>query len=202
MNLFGLFKKEKKKVELFEERLKRMLDRLAELGIKAKDDDFTDWIVKEWGYERIASDPYGLLLYTLGGERESGEEWLPLSNDIYSFDTECVEDDAYEEVLRRLSAITKGEVILEHMKSNVDHEKEVVELSFTYGNKTYHWKPEYQTDWFDQNVIRKLNHLLREQNSAHYFYNSSGDQYMSIIFTTEEIVNELNQIVSVPFAII
>ena len=110
MSIFNILKSNKKamipkEVIPIEEQLRV----LSDLGIKPKHEGFIDWICYEWGRDAVESDPYYLLLFSLGGERENGDIWERLSDDVYSFDIECVEDgDIYEQFLKKLSTLSKG----------------------------------------------------------------------------------------------
>ena len=81
---------------------------LSELGIKPKHGGYLDWVcTEEWGREALEDDPYNLILFSLGGERETGGIWERLSDDVYSFDMECVVDDGiYADILIKLAALS------------------------------------------------------------------------------------------------
>jgi hypothetical protein len=201
----GLFTSNKKKNNstAIKASLDIKLERLDRLGIQPKDTDFVEWIYNEWGKDRLESDPYTLLLFSLGGEREVENTWEPLSEDIYSFDTECVEDDdSYKDVLKRLVAITKGELSISNISSTVNHEDSTASLSFIFNGVNYKWNLEYDDDWFDCTVLTKINKLLRGINSTKYFYACQPDQTLTVLFTKKIIVDELNSIVRVPFNLI
>lgn len=201
MNILDILKlkKRKSKSTVSKVSVDDQLERLACIGIQPKDKDFLEWIYNEWGKERLESDPYYLLLFSLGGEREVENIWKPLSEDVYSFDTECIEDDdAYKDVLERLVAITKGELCISNIRSTVNHEDRTATLSFVYNSVNYEWDLEYDDDWFDCAVLTKINKLLQGENSNKLFYGWGPDQCLIVLFTTQSVVDELNSLVRVP----
>ncbi len=201
MSFFNFFNKNRKNDSRNPKvRIEEQLSILDGLGIKPNFDGFVDWICYEWGREEVESDPYNLLLYSLGGEREVDGEWLTSSDSIYCFDTECVEDDdTYTRIIKSFARITKGIFEISNISSYANHDQHTVGVSFTYDGKNYDFPLKYQDDWFDFQVVREINALLTSNDSDQYFYTSFSDQNLFVIFGTETIINEINKLVSVPF---
>jgi len=191
----SIFKSKKKTIPILEQ-----LNTLLSIGIRPKQDDFLDWVCDEWGKETVESDPYNLMLFSLGGERENGDLWERLSDDIYSFDTECVEDsNIYEVVLERLVTLSKGSYAISDLHSEVDHDNKKVTVSFAYNDIHYQWSLKYNNDWFDCDVIGKINFLLRNNGSSNFFYTSSPDQNLIVVYTSKDAIGKLNLLSTVPF---
>lgn len=203
MKLFDRLKRRHIKDEAFKKIIQNKLDILAGMGIRAKDEDFIEWLLEDWGKDRDESDLFTEVLYSLFGEREVNGIWTPLSDDVYWFDEECIEDDSdYECIIKRLSEITKGELSLRNIKAAIDHDNRAVSLSFEHNKVKYDWNPCYRYDWFDENIITKMNGLLQEQGSNKFFYNSATEQCANIIFSDEDTIRELNKMVSQPFELV
>lgn len=184
------------------EKIQKKLDILEGLGIRAKNEDFIDWIYKDWGKDRDEPSTFSLLLFFLSIEWYEDDIGTYASDDAFWFDMECIEDGSeYECIIKRLSDMTKGELTLSNIKACVDHDNCTVSLSFEHNNVKYDWNPVYDNDWFDENVITKLNHLLQEQGSKKFFYNCVTDQCANLIFVSEDAVGELNKLVSDPYRI-
>jgi len=191
----SIFKSKKKTIPILEQ-----LNTLLSIGIRPKQDDFLDWVCDEWGKETVESDPYNLMLFSLGGERENGDLWERLSDDIYSFDTECVEDsNIYEVVLERLVTLSKGSYAISDLHSEVDHDNKKVTVSFAYNDIHYQWSLKYNNDWFDCDIIGKTNSLLRNNGSSNFFYTSSPDQNLIVVYTSKDAIGKLNLLSTVPF---
>ncbi|MCL2125874.1 MAG: hypothetical protein FWH33_07815 [Oscillospiraceae bacterium] len=183
--------------------LEEQLSVLADMDIRPRHDDFIQWVGGEWGREPIESDPYNLLFALLGGERENEDGlWEPLSDDIYNFDTECVENnDIYATVFERLAAISKGGFELSDVSSRVNHRSHKASVSFSFNGTEYSWQLNYNDDWFDIEVIGRINALLKSAGSSKYFYVSNPDQSVTIVFDTDEKIMKLNDIAGAPFGL-
>jgi hypothetical protein len=180
--------------------IEKQLDTLSKLGISPRHDLFVEWLCNDWGRETVETDPWNLILFTLGGERELDNGWEPLSNDIYSFDTECVEDDnIYADIFKKLSFYSKGDFNINNVSSEVNHENKEASVSFAYERRTYHWKLRYDDDWFDCAVISRINDLIHGNGIQKSFYTCSPDQNLFILYASDETIKELNTFVSVPF---
>jgi len=196
MSFFDIFKSNKKIS------IEQQLNTFSKLNITPKNDDFIDWIYCEWGRKAVEADPYNLILSSLGGERENGDAWERVSDDVYSFDTECVEDaDIYAEILTNLAALSKDAFSITNITSTVNHENCEASISFTHNKVSYHWHLQYNNDWFDGDVINKINQLLRENDSSEFFYTCILGQNLMVLFTSQSNIDEVNKLVSIPFVL-
>ncbi|MCL2153240.1 MAG: hypothetical protein FWH57_09855 [Oscillospiraceae bacterium] len=204
MSFFNVFKPKSKRVSAKKHTHLAVEDQLmvlSDLGIRPKRNDFVEWICNEWGRDAVESDPYNLMLFSLGGERcEDDGTWEYVSDDIYTFDSECVEEsDIYANVLKRLSVLSKGLFTIHQTSSVVDHDNGRASVSFTHNEKKHIWDLKYDNDWFDCDVINKINDLLKNDNSSMFFYTSSPDQNSIVLFASGEIIEKINNLVTVPF---
>ena len=182
--------------------LEEQLRVLSDFGIRPRHDDFVQWVSSEWG-KSIEADPYSLLFALLGGQREIQDGlWEPLSDDIYNFDTECVENnDIYATVFERLAVISKGGFELSDVSSRVNHRSHKASVSFSFNRTKYSWQLNYYDDWFDIRVIGRINALLKSTGSSKFFYVSNPDQSVTIVFDTDETIRKLNDIAGAPFGL-
>ena len=100
MGVFDLFKRKRRGRVSLEEQL-RVLEKG---GIALASNVRLDSLIRSYSREQLEKDPYLLLLCALGGEAEdelqAGEFGYP-SNQVWHFDTECIEDHgAYQEIAR------------------------------------------------------------------------------------------------------
>ncbi|MDR0335337.1 MAG: hypothetical protein LBH69_05605 [Methanomassiliicoccaceae archaeon] len=147
----------------------------------------------------LETDPYGLLLHSLGSERERGSgEWEANSDNVYAFDAECVEgDDTYQKAFTRLSVLSNGS--FSEITGSVDRKKGRASVSFSFNGRRYDWELEYDHDWFDIRSMDRVNELLRRSGSAKLFHASSSGQEVVIVFADPKTVERLNGLVAVPF---
>ena len=206
MSIFNVFKSKSKQASAKKHKhlaVEEQLQVLSDLGIRPKREDFIEWICYEWGRNAVESDPYNLMLFSLGGERQKDDgTWEYSSDDIYSFDMECVEDsDIYSSIVKRLSALSNGLFTISQISSIVDHDNARASVSFTRNGENHNWDLQYDEDWFDYNVINRMNNLLKDDNASKLFYTSTPDQNLIVLFTTREIIERINSFVSVPFVL-
>jgi len=201
MGIFNIFKPKKKVANLkMRVSVEEQIIVLSNLGIKPKQDGYVDWICYEWGRDAVEADPYTLMLFSLGGERESGDKWERLSDDVYSFDTECVEDDdVYADIFINLAALSKGVFSVTSVSSAVEHENHSASISFVYNNANYNWNLQYDDDWFDKDVVNRINQLVSERDSTRSFYTCSPDQNLTTLFTSQDVIEKVNSLVTIPF---
>ena len=197
MSIFDIFKSKANAKTIS---LEKQLDTLSKLGIKPVHGDFLDWLCTEWSKDAIESDPYNLMLFSLGGERERGNSWEYLSDDIFYFDTECVEEeDIYETVIKRLEILSKDAFQAVDLHSIADIERQTAFVSFSFSNVQCRWNLEFNDDWFDVRVISYINYLLHASGSQSYFYTCVPDQGITVVFTNKETIAELNLLVETQF---
>ena len=201
MGIFNIFKPKKKVANLkMRVSVEEQIIVLSNLGIKPKQDGYVDWICYEWSRDAVEADPYNLMLFSLGGERESGDKWERLSDDVYSFDTECVEDDdVYADIFINLAALSKGVFSVTSVSSAVEHENHSASISFVYNNANYNWNLKYDDDWFDKDVVNRINQLVSEMNPIRSFYTCSPGQNLTTLFTSQDVIEKVNSLVTIPF---
>ena len=176
---------------------------LSELGIKPKQDDFKKWIYEECDIEDIESNPYNALLYIMSGTRQykyGTYRWESLSDDIFILDIECVvSDDIYAVALKRLAVLSKGVFDLTNVSGKVNRDDKNTSVSFSINGKNHSWQLRYDNDRFDVLFISKINRLLRSMGSEKLLYMNVSTWSVCVIFSTEEIISKLNDLIAMPF---
>lgn len=144
--------------------------------------------IDRWGNKKEFEDqPYVMLYITLGQTIER-EAWTPLTDRVWDFDTEAIEDHgAYIEIRKNLERISRGEVKFENLKDYVDVEKEIAWVSFTFHGKNYKWDLKVDDDWADPMLFSKVADLVRTNNTkGRYTYFDTGGQDAVIGFEIPE----------------
>ena len=117
---------------------------------------------------QFEADPFRLALTMMGNEAEhAGQGGLSgfLSDDIWHFDTECIEGDgSYATIAARLVTLAKGDFPLESIQDHVDIEGGNAWLGFRLDGKSHRLEAEVQDDWVDTTVLSRLAALLRERS--------------------------------------
>src|SRR5262245_44055827 len=117
--MFKFFKRGPRGPVSFEQQLST----LASCGITLAPGVAPETLLDSFGREAFEAEPYRLLLMCMGGEAETesmaGETGYP-SDNIWHFDTECIEDHgAYAAIARRMKDLAQGELPLEDIKDCV-----------------------------------------------------------------------------------
>ncbi|ROR30363.1 hypothetical protein EDD66_10214 [Mobilisporobacter senegalensis] len=183
------------------ETLEQQINVLDNMGIRLNAGITINEILQIFDRKEIESKPYILLLMAMGGEMEcSKNQWLPLSNDIWHFDTECIEDNgAYIEIVKRLSKMTKEFLKLDDINDFVDVENNIAWVSFEYNEQAYKWDLKVDNDWFDMTLIQKLNGLITQSEYDKKFTVAVLDQSCLIGFFNAETMEKLNNLCKLEF---
>jgi len=123
---------------------------LAECGIPLAAGVSLSVLTRGFGLAAFETDPYRLVLTAMGGEVETTDQGGPggyLSEHIWHFDTECIEDhDAYAAIARRLRTLAQGDLPLENIEDYVDVEEGNAWVAFKLDGTTHRWVAEVQDD--------------------------------------------------------
>lgn len=144
--------------------------------------------IDRWGGKREFEErPYMMLYITLGQTIEQ-EPWTRLTDRVWDFDVEAIEDHgAYVEIIRNLERISRGELKFENPKDFVDIENEKAWVSFSVGGKNYKWNLTVDNDWADTTLFTKVVELTRTlKTKGRYTYFNTGGQNAVIGYETPE----------------
>lgn len=84
-----------------------------------------------------------------------------LSDNIWHFDTECIEDHgSYVTIAERMAALAQGDLPLEKIDDYVDIEEGEAWLSFTLYGRSYKWTAKVDDDWVDPSIFSRFSDLL------------------------------------------
>ena len=144
--------------------IEQQLANVSECGVTLVAGTTIDALFEEWSREDFASDPYRLLLIAMGSDEPT------LSENIWHFDTECIEDHGdYVRIAERLRLLADGALPLKDIEDVVDIEQGEASLSFTLDGDAYTWKLEVEDDWVDPNVFTRFVELLEERDTDRRF---------------------------------
>lgn len=152
--------------------LEQQLEILAACGVKLRPGARIESLVHSFPRPQYERDPFRLALVVLGSEAEdSEEEPRPfLSDDVWHFDTECVEDEgAYARIAARMSTLAKGALPLADVTDHVDIEAGEAWLEFTLHGKRHHLGLKVNDDWADEAVFTKFVELLAARRAPRRF---------------------------------
>ena len=171
--------------------LEEQLQGLAECGISLASGVDRYLLTSLASREQYEKDPYRLLLIAMGGEAEANsaaEHVGYLSDDIWHFDSECIEDHgAYSTLAERIAVLAHGDLPLEQIEDYVDVEEGEAWLSFTLDGRHHRWQARVEDDWVDPSILSKFAALLASRNVGKRFtYIDLGGQDCLIGCATPE----------------
>ena len=169
---------------------------LRSLGLTISDERIEEILPEDETIREIIKDyPYTWLLTSLGmPEHNENFEITGYSEEVFWFDYEGwdLETD-YIHILEGMAALAKGSAIdqVENIRvdtTNVDWEEGRGTLTVTldYNGKTLSYPMKVLYDWIDSDVLNIYNTLLKDTNSAEYFYAMGDDGQGVIIFFCSE----------------
>jgi hypothetical protein len=151
--------------------------------------------------EEYESPPYALLLSMLGGEVEDDSASGYFSDDLYSFDTECIEDHGnYARKVERLGQIAEGDLPIKNLRDYVDLAAGEAWIELELDGRTHRFEPAIDDDWFDPAVLTWLDSLAAERGSRRrLMYLDTGDQNVVVGFATLEQLKRLRRATGLGF---
>lgn len=158
--MFGFKKKSPKTLE-------DKIAALAEVGVVVNLERTIEEMLESNGREEYEREGFDSLLFTLANEVETGfGAGAYYTNQLYSFDTECIEDHGdYARIAMRFAEMFRNEFEITAIADKVDLDAEIAELSFECGEKKYRMELMVDNDWLDVNVFELFIQVADDMNS-------------------------------------
>jgi hypothetical protein len=180
--------------------LEQQIHELANCGIRLLPEVSPDHLLAMFDRADYESEPYVMLLTTMGSEMDV-EPFIIPSNDIWHFDSECIEDhNDYIRIAQRLADLAGGDLQLDDLKDYVNVEESVAWLSFTSNGQRVRWDAKVDDDWVDATVLSRFAELLRSRETGRrYTYCDLGGQDCLIGCATRENLQRLRTATGMDF---
>ncbi len=184
--MFSFFKK--KTVPLIQQ-----LHQLELCGIALRDGITIDDLLDLHSEEAYQKHPYVMLLIALGGVVDEAPYDRYLSNNVWHFDVECIEDHgAYVDIATRMKVLAEGNLPLENITDYVDVAEEQARLSFVWDGQPITWEAQVRDDWVDSTIFSRLVTLHASKKPLKNFIYAGLGQDCLIGYATEEQRQQLN----------
>jgi hypothetical protein len=197
VSMFSIFGKSNKDKQ---PTLAEGLAALERCGIRKRDDVSIDDVLYSTG--GTLNDPinYAQLLCVIGSQVER-DKFQPKSNDLWHFDTECIEDHgAYVRIAERLVLLSKGALTITELSDHINIEDSQAWLELEFQGKRIHWDLAVQNDWVDATVFSRFVQLFQAVPSqARFTYANLGGQDCLFGFSTDEQRHALKNLTGVNF---
>jgi len=170
--MFGFKKKSPKTLE-------EKIEALAVVGVVVDPERTIEEMLESNDRKEYEQDGFDSLLFTLANEVETGlGAGAYYTNQLYSFDTECVEGDGdYARIAMRFADMFKDNFEIKAIADKVDWDNKTAELSFECGGKRYRKEFELNDDWFDVEAFGLFIQASSDMNSQREIgFTKSGGQ--------------------------
>jgi hypothetical protein len=173
---------------------------LNSCGIRLLPEITVDNLLASYDRDAYEKEPYVLLLTVMGSELDT-EPCTYASDDIWHFDTECIEDhNDYVRIALRFSDLAREALPLEDIIDYVDVEEGKAWLSFKLDGEVYKWTAALEDDWVDPRIISKFAGLLEERRTGRRFtYLDLGGQSCLIGCNTQKGLERLKSLTRLKF---
>lgn len=168
---------------------------LAKCGIRLRADCTTEEVRIALGCPSHEAKPYVDLLLALGGEVELEVPVRYFSDDVWHFDTECIEDDGdYGRIVQQVMRLAKGQLPLTDIRDRFDFDHQQAWIEVQLDGATQRYEPVFNNDWADPLVFVWLGDLIAARGGAgRLVYFAPGDQSLLIGYVTPEQVQHLRK---------
>jgi hypothetical protein len=123
------------------------------------------------------------------------EPWTPLTNKVWHFDTEAIENSGdYVSIMKNLKRISGDQLNFENIKDDIDIENGKASISFDFQGEHFDWEMEVNDDWVDPGLFTKVSKLANKyitNGSLTYF--DTGGQDVVLGWATEQELKQLKK---------
>ena len=148
--------------------LQQQIETLAKCGIRLRPGITAELLLKSregsWADQDFRKNPYLETVLDFGDEPE-WLNWQRVSDDLWHFDTECIEDHGdYVRITERIRDLTRGELPLLNIADFVDAEnQESCWLEFDLDGERIHWDLKIEDDWVDPDIFGRFLALMAKR---------------------------------------
>lgn len=156
--------------------IEEKLEALARCGLKLNDQFGVTDLIESWGQEALDEPGWDLTLVCLGMTEEK-PPWTPHCDNLWHFDTECIDGDgSYVRIARRMVAMAQGSLPLTDIQDHVDLDEGTGWLRFKWQGQPFQIECAVQDDWVDTGLFRHFVDLLAKSdpNKLFIYYDLGG----------------------------
>jgi len=176
--------------------LEEKLQALADCGFELNEPFRVSDLVEIWGREALEEPGFDLAIVCLGMTTEE-PPWTPFCENLWHFDTECIEGDgSYVCIAKRMAEMTQGSLPLSDLKDHVDLREGQAWLQFQCNGELIRIDCMVEDDWVDTNIFKTFVDLLTKHDPSKLFvYYDLGGQDCIIGCATSEGFEKLKALI-------
>jgi len=175
------------------------LEQLANAGVRVRPSISNDDLLVSLGGTMESPVDWVQLFCILGSEVERGE-FERVSDDIWHFDAECIEDHGdYVALLNRFAILAKGVLPMTDLRDLVDIEHGKAWVEFALDGSKVHWDLEASDDWVDPGLYSRLQQLVTPRGAGKRFFIASLGQDSLVSFGDDQMRQALSRLSGLKF---
>jgi hypothetical protein len=169
------------------------LAQLAELGLVLNTGIEIDDLLYSHDLAELEAKPFWPLMGLLGVEVERAPWGRRICNQVWNFDTECINATGdYVKIVEKLAVLIGTPNYLAEIVDAVDFEENTAWLEYVIDGKRRHWSIELNDDWADMMTISYVMEDL--QRDGKQFYSIDNGQAMILFYLAPEIATKLGDL--------
>jgi hypothetical protein len=171
--------------------LETQLAKLAELGLVLNTGIEIEDLLYSLDRSELEAEPFLPLIGLLGMEVERTPWGRRICDQIWNFDTECINATGdYVKIVQKLGLLTGTPDYLTEIVDKV--EEDTAWLEYTIEDRRQHWSIELNDDWAD---MMTLSYVMEElQRDGKQFYSIDNGQAMILFYLDPETANKLGDL--------
>ena len=175
------------------------LQQMERAGIRVREGITTEDLLYSLGGTMESPTDWVGLLCVLGSEVERGE-FQRISDDIWHFDAECIEDHgAYVAVVDRFVALTRGLLPITKIRDYVEIRPRKAYVEFELDGQTIHWDLKVHDDWVDPTLYGRLQNLVKPRGAGRRYFIADLGQDSLIAFGDDRMRQGLCELSGLKF---
>lgn len=169
------------------------LAQLAELGLVLNAGIEIDDLLYSHDLAELEAQPFWPLMSLLGAEVERAPWGRKICDQVWNFDTECINTTGdYVKIVEKLAVLIGAPNYLTEIADTVDFERNTAWLEYTIEGEKRHWSIELNDDWADMITI---SHVMEDlQRDGKQFYSIDNGQAMILFYLTPETATKLGDL--------
>jgi hypothetical protein len=180
-----------------------MLADLDQVGIALRPGVSVDQLLADGGRTEIEKSGFELLLAIMGNEQFDPETFAvlePLTDDVWHFDTEAIEDHgAYVRIVECCRRLTGGDLKFDGVGDYVDVEEKTAWVEVSRDGRSERVDLKVDNDWVDANIFAKLQDWLKQSSSRRCFAAQGLGQDLLLICKQPEQIKAINRATGLRF---
>jgi hypothetical protein len=176
-----------------------MLEQAAAVGISLRPGTDLERLWAEHSKSDIENRGFLIFLCVMGDD-EGGAAQEPLSDDIWHFDTEAINDHGdYVDIIENCCRLTSGDLKFERVTDYVDVANETAFIEVTAEGRTERVDLTVDNDWVDEKVFKYLTDRLAATGSKRQFAAHIPGQDMLLICKTPNEIEAISRTTGLRF---